>query len=189
MNVFIGLDVSLASTAVCVLSETGEIVQETVVLSEPGALISTFKELLRKGAKKLPITDKRMTRFVITLDEGVNFVLNELQSFLGGEIFVPKLSSIKIIDLVEAMLKKNAYEEVGIRAGEKLHEVMIPKEESRNCIEINNKYIITPQLSWWNKTAFENKVRKNSKKVPDEFEYISNKNKKWLSVKQLKKFL
>ena len=76
---------------------------------------------------------------------------------------------------------------MGIRAGEKLHEVMIPKEESRNCIEINNKYIITPQLSWWNKTAFENKVRKNSKKVPDEFEYISNKNKKWLSVKQLKK--
>ncbi len=159
------------------------------VISSRGSVIPLFKELLRKGVKKLPITDKRMTRFVITLDEGVNFVLNELQSFLGGEIFVPKLSSIKIIDLVEAMLKKNSYEEVGIRAGEKLHEVMIPKEESRNCIEINNKYIITPQLSWWNKTAFENKVRKNSKKVPDEFEYISNKNKKWLSVKQLKKFL
>ena len=159
------------------------------VISSRGSVIPFFNELINSGVNKLPVTDKKMTRFVITLDQGVKFVLDELLNFSGGEIFVPKLPSIKIVDLVEAMLKKNAYEEVGIRAGEKLHEVMIPKEESRNCIEINNKYIITPQLSWWNKTAFENKVRKNSKKVPDEFEYISNKNKKWLSVKQLKKFL
>ena len=100
---------------------------------------------------------------------------------------MPKLSSIKIIDLVEAMLKKNAYEVIGIRPGEKLHEVMIPREEARNCIEVNNKYIITPQLSWWNKKNFDSKVRKSGKKVSDEFEYISNKNKKWLSVMQLKK--
>ena len=159
------------------------------VISSRGSVIPFFNELINSGVNKLPVTDKKMTRFVITLDQGVKFVLDELLNFSGGEIFVPKLPSIKIVDLVEAMLKKNAYEEVGIRAGEKLHEVMIPKEESRNCIEINNKYIITPQLSWWNKTAFENKVRKNSKKGPDEFEYISNKNKKWLSVKQLKKFL
>ena len=92
-----------------------------------------------------------MTRFVISLDEGVSFVLNELQNFSGGEIFVPKLASIRIVDLVEAMLFKDAYKVIGIRAGEKLHEVMIPKEEARNCIEIKDKYIIIPQLSWWNR--------------------------------------
>lgn len=157
------------------------------VISSRGSVIPLFKELINQGLKKLPITDERMTRFVITLEEGVKFVLEELQSFSGGEIFVPKLSSIKIIDLVEAMLKKNAFEVIGIRPGEKLHEVMIPREEARNCIEVNNKYIITPQLSWWNKKNFDRKVKKGSKKVSDEFEYISNKNKNWLSVMQLKK--
>ena len=157
------------------------------VVSSRGSVIPLFKELLKQGLQRLPITDKRMTRFVITLDEGVNFVLDELQNFSGGEIFVPKLASIKIIDLVEAMLKKNAYEIVGIRAGEKLHEVMIPKEEARNCIEIGKKYIIVPQLSWWNKKNFESTVEKKGKKVPNDFEYTSDKNNDWLSVKQLKK--
>ena len=92
------------------------------VISSRGSVIPLFKELLKKGVKKLPITDEKMTRFVITLDEGVKFVLNELQHFSGGEIFVPKLNSIRIVDLVEAMLAKKAYDVVGIRAGEKLHE-------------------------------------------------------------------
>lgn len=157
------------------------------VVSSRGSVIPLFKELLKQGVQRLPITDKRMTRFVITLDEGVNFVLEELQNFSGGEIFVPKLPSIKIIDLVEAMLKKNAYEIVGIRAGEKLHEVMIPKEEARNCIEIGKKYTIIPQLSWWNKKSFDLKVEKKGNKVSDDFEYTSDKNNDWLSVKQLKK--
>ena len=157
------------------------------VVSSRGSVIPLFKELLNQGIQRLPITDKRMTRFVITLDEGVNFVLEELQNFSGGEIFVPKLPSIKIIDLVEAMLKKNAYEIVGIRAGEKLHEVMIPKEEARNCIEIGKKYTIVPQLSWWNKKNFDLKVEKKGNKVSDDFEYTSDKNNDWLSVKQLKK--
>ena len=121
------------------------------VISSRGSVIPIFKELIKNGAKKLPVTDKRMTRFVISLDEGVSFVLNELQNFSGGEIFVPKLASIRIVDLVEAMLFKDAYKVIGIRAGEKLHEVMIPKEEARNCIEIKDKYIIIPQLSWWNR--------------------------------------
>tara|TARA_X000000950_G_C13918380_1_gene662087 strand:- start:4591 stop:5598 length:1008 start_codon:yes stop_codon:yes gene_type:complete len=159
------------------------------VISSRGSVIPLFKELLKKGAKKLPITDERMTRFVITLDEGVKFVLQELQDFSGGEIFVPKLRSIKIVDLVEAMLAEKAYKVVGIRAGEKLHEVMIPKEEARNCIDIGKKFIIVPQLSWWNKKNFDTKLKKISKKVSKDFEYTSDKNKSWLSVKQLKKLV
>ncbi len=159
------------------------------VISSRGSVIPLFKELIKKGVKKLPITDKRMTRFVITLDEGVKFVLDELQNFSGGEIFVPKLASIKIIDLVEAMIAKNAFEEVGIRAGEKLHEVMIPKEEARNCIEIENKYIIVPQLSWWNRKNLDLKIRKLGKPVPDNFEYTSDNNTQWLSTSKLKKIV
>jgi UDP-N-acetylglucosamine 4,6-dehydratase/5-epimerase len=159
------------------------------VISSRGSVIPLFKELIKKGIKKLPITDKMMTRFVITLDEGVKFVLSELQSFSGGEILVPKLASIKIIDLVEAMIKKNAYEIVGIRTGEKLHEVMIPKEEARNCIEINNKFIITPQLSWWNREKLDVQIRKLGKSVPNNFEYTSDNNSEWLSASKLKKIV
>ncbi len=159
------------------------------VISSRGSVIPYFKELIKKGKKKLPVTDEKMTRFVITLDEGVNFVINELLSFSGGEIFVPKLPSIKVIDLVEAMLSKNAYEIIGIRAGEKLHEVMIPKEEARNCIEVNNKFIITPQLSWWNRKNLDIKIRKSGKVVADNFQYTSDKNNRWLSIAKLKKII
>ena len=159
------------------------------VISLRGSVIPFFKELIMNGVKKLPITDKNMTRFVITLEQGVSFVINELLNFAGGEIFVPKLPSIKIIDLVEAMLKKNQYEIIGIRPGEKLHEVMIPKEEARNCIDIGNKYIIVPRLSWWNRKNLDQKIRKLGKTVATDFEYISNSNKKWLSVNQLKKIV
>ena len=159
------------------------------VISSRGSVIPYFKELLRRGEKKLPITDTRMTRFVITLEQGVNFVIDELKTFAGGEIFVPKIPSIKIIDLVEVMLKKNQFKIIGIRAGEKLHEVMIPQEEARNCIEVNNKYIIIPQLSWWDRKNLDQKIRKFGKKVATDFEYTSDKNKKWLSIVNLKKLV
>ena len=159
------------------------------VFSSRGSVIPFFKELIKKGVKKLPVTDKNMTRFVITLEQGVNFVIQELLNFAGGEIFVPKLSSIKIVDLVEAMFKKNQYDIIGIRPGEKLHEVMIPKEEARNCIDIANKYIIVPRLSWWNRKNLDQKIRKLGKEVPDDFEYVSNRNKDWLSVNHLKKIV
>ena len=159
------------------------------VISSRGSVIPYFKELIANGAKKLPVTDKRMTRFVITLDEGVDFVVKELLTFAGGEIFVPKLPSIKITDLVEAMLKKNQYDIVGVRPGEKLHEVMIPREEARNCIQIGNKYIIVPRLSWWNRKNLDQKIRKLGKAVLPDFEYVSNKNTKWLKASQLKKIV
>ena len=159
------------------------------VISSRGSVIPFFKELINNGVMKLPVTDKKMTRFVITLEQGVSFVISELMNFAGGEIFVPKLPSIKIVDLVEAMLKKNQYEIIGVRPGEKLHEVMIPKEEARNCIDVGNKYIVVPRLSWWNRQNLDLKIRKLGKAVPFDFEYASNNNKSWLSVNQLKKIV
>ena len=159
------------------------------VISSRGSVIPFFKELINNGVMKLPVTDKKMTRFVITLEQGVSFVISELLNFAGGEIFVPKLPSIKIVDLVEAMLKKNQYEIIGVRPGEKLHEVMIPKEEARNCIDVGNKYIIVPRLSWWNRKNLDLKIRKLGKAVPFNFEYVSHNNKSWLSVSQLKKIV
>ena len=130
-----------------------------------------------------------MTRFVITLNQGVKFVLDTLENFSGGEVFIPKLPSIKIIDIVEAILGEKSYEIIGIGAGEKLHEVMIPKEEARNCIEVRDKYIIMPQLSWWDRKDLNASIKKNGKGVPDFFEYTSDKNTKWLSVLEIKKLL
>ncbi len=159
------------------------------VISSRGSVIPLYKDLILKGIKKLPLTDDRMTRFVISLEKGVNFVLNCLTISAGGEIFVPKIPSIKIVDLIETMLKKNAYEIVGIRPGEKLHEVMIPQEEARSCIEMHDKFIIIPQLYWWDNKKLHKTIISNGKKVNQEFEYTSDKNKLWLNIKQLKKII
>ncbi len=159
------------------------------VIASRGSVIPVFEELKNKGVKKLPITDERMTRFVITLNQGAKFVLDSLKNFSGGEIFIPKLPSIKIVDIVEVVLGKKSYEIVGIGAGEKLHEVMIPKEEARNCIEVQDQYIIIPQLSWWDRKNLDMSIIKKGKHVPDFFEYTSDKNNQWLSVLELKKLL
>jgi UDP-N-acetylglucosamine 4,6-dehydratase len=159
------------------------------VIASRGSVIPVFEELVNSGVKKLPITDERMTRFVITLNQGAKFVLDSITSFAGGEIFIPKLPSVKVIDIVEAILGKKSYEIIGIGAGEKLHEVMIPKEEARNCIEVNDRYIIAPQLSWWNRKSLDASIRKYGKNVPEFFEYTSDKNSKWLTIPELKKLL
>ncbi|MDC3057468.1 UDP-N-acetylglucosamine 4,6-dehydratase (inverting) [Alphaproteobacteria bacterium] len=159
------------------------------VLGSRGSVIPLFRDLIKKGIKKLPITDINMTRFIITLDHSVNFVLDNLIKSAGGEIFVAKIPSIKITDIVECLLKKGAYEVVGIRPGEKLHEIMIPQEESRNCIEMKDKYIITPQLSWWNRKDLDKKIKKDGKKVPINFEYTSDKNNNWLDSLKLMQIL
>ena len=159
------------------------------VISSRGSVIPLFKELINQGVKELPVTDKRMTRFVITLQQGVNFVLESLKISSGGEIFVPKIPSIKITDLVESLVKKNAYKVIGIGPGEKLHEIMIPREEARNCIEMKDKYIITPQLFWWNRKDLDRKIKIFGKRVTDDFEYTSDKNTNWLNVKELTKLI
>ena len=141
------------------------------VLGSRGSIIPYFRDLINQGVKKLPLTDERMTRFVITIEEGIKFVLDSLNNMSGGEIFVPKIPSLKIKNLIYAISDKKDYELIGIRPGEKLHEVMIPKEESLNCIEMKDYYIIQPMLSWWSRRKIKSSIKKNGKKIISPFEY------------------
>ncbi len=130
-----------------------------------------------------------MTRFVITIDKGVWFVLRVLEKMHGGEIFIPKLPSIKMLDLIQHFVGKDNFDIIGIRPGEKLHEVMIPKEESFNCFDFGDHYVITPMFSWWDDKGFKNNLGKKGKKVSESFEYSSNKNSDWLDISQIKELM
>ena len=107
----------------------------------------------------------------------------------GGEIFIPKIPSIKIKNLIYAISNKKEYELIGIRPGEKLHEVMIPKEESLNCIEMKNFYILQPMLSWWDRKKIKPYIKKNGKKVLIPFEYSSENNGTFLKINEIKKII
>jgi UDP-N-acetylglucosamine 4,6-dehydratase/5-epimerase len=156
------------------------------VVGSRGSVIPLFKRLVAEGRKTLPVTHPDMTRFVITLDQGVAFVLNALKEMLGGEVFVPKLPSMKVIDLVSLLVPGGGHEVIGIRAGEKLHEVMIPGEESRNCIDMGNHYVLQPAHHWWNVTDFLERVKERGKPIDVAFEYASNTNDWWVSSDELK---
>ena len=127
-----------------------------------------------------------MTRFVITLDQGVSYMLQAVENLYGGEVIVPKLPSLKIIDIVKHILPSGDYEITGARPGEKLHEVMIPLEESRNCVDMGSHYIIQPSHHWWNVEAFFENMRNVGTPVDSEFEYDSYKNDEWLSSHEIK---
>ncbi|MDB9761468.1 UDP-N-acetylglucosamine 4,6-dehydratase (inverting) [Alphaproteobacteria bacterium] len=159
------------------------------VINSRGSVIPHFRKLLQEGKIKLPITDIKMTRFIINLNQGVKFVLDSLFSMSGGEIFVPKIPSINIIDLVTCMAGEGQYDEVGIRPGEKLHEVMIPKEESLNCIDMNKYYIIQPMFSWWNTDQLKLSIGNKGKAVSKSFEYSSDSNKDFLTIDGIKNIL
>ena len=156
------------------------------VIGSRGSVIPHYIDLLSKGATKLPLTDISMTRFLISLEQGVKFVLKSLSLMVGGEIFVPKIPSIRIIDLVTAMAGKDNYNIIGIRPGEKLHEVMIPKEDSLNCLDMKEYYIIQPMFSWWNTDKLNKLLKKNGKVVEKTFEYSSEKNSSFLKIKEIK---
>jgi UDP-N-acetylglucosamine 4,6-dehydratase len=141
--------------------------------------------MVAEGRTVLPITHPDMTRFVITLDQGVAFVIKALSEMLGGEVFVPKLPSMRIGDLVSLMVPNGGQEVVGIRAGEKLHEVMIPQEESRNCIDMGNHYVLQPGHHWWNVSEFLERVKEHGKPIDTAFEYASNTNDWWVSREEL----
>ncbi|MGE5145978.1 MAG: UDP-N-acetylglucosamine 4,6-dehydratase (inverting) [Candidatus Eiseniibacteriota bacterium] len=155
------------------------------VVGSRGSVIPYFKKLAREGAKTLPITHPEMTRFVITLEQGVAFVLGCLGSMLGGEVFVPKLPSMRVMDLVPLILPNGGHEIVGIRPGEKLHEVMIPAEEARNCVDMGDHYILQPGHHWWNVSAFLERVREQGQPITVPFEYASNTNDRWVTKDQL----
>jgi UDP-N-acetylglucosamine 4,6-dehydratase/5-epimerase len=153
------------------------------VFGSRGSVIPFFLQCRENGV--LPITDPRMTRFWITLDQGVNFVLDSLQRMVGGELFVPKLPSMNILDLAKAVAPDCEIKTTGIRPGEKLHEVMIPSDDARRTIEFGNHYIVQPDFEFWTRRANYN----NGKPVPEEFEYNSKTNSWWLTVDELTNML
>jgi len=153
------------------------------VAGSRGSVIPFFKELINEGVSKLPVTDERMTRFWITLEQGVDLVYKALLESKGGETYISKIPSFKITDLVEAMLGKDAIDIVGIREGEKLDEVMITREDSRMTYEYNQYYVIYPHFEWWSKADY---FTEGGVKIEDGFEYHSGNNAKWLSVEDLR---
>ncbi|SHE87518.1 UDP-N-acetylglucosamine 4,6-dehydratase (inverting) [Tissierella praeacuta DSM 18095] len=156
------------------------------VAGSRGSVIPFFKELIEKGEKELPITDFRMTRFWITLEEGVELVFKALGESKGGETYISKIPSFKITDLAKAMLPDCKLKEVGIREGEKLHEVMVTKDDSRMTYEYKNHYIVYPHFDWWNSERF---FTEGGQPIEDGFEYNSGSNEKWLDIKELKELL
>jgi UDP-N-acetylglucosamine 4,6-dehydratase len=152
------------------------------VLGSRGSVIPLFVE--KKDDGVLPITDFRMTRFWITLNQAVDLVVTALQKMVGGETFVPKIPSMKIVDLAEAIAPEAELKEVGIRPGEKIHEVMIPKNESRNCLDCGDYYVLQPTFQWWDSENY--KEKEDAESVPEEFEYASNNNEEWMSVDELR---
>lgn len=155
------------------------------VAGSRGSVIPFFKEIVANGGNQLPITDYRMTRFWISLEQGVELVIKALHDAKGGETFISKIPSFKIIDLAQAILPGCEMPEVGIREGEKLHEIMITREDSLTTYEYDKYFIIYPHYNWWNK----DNILKDGKKVEEGFEYSSGKNTEWLSVEMLSKML
>lgn len=155
------------------------------VAGSRGSVIPFFKSIIDKGETELPITDYRMTRFWISLDEGVKLVIKALEESQGGETFISKIPSFKITDLAQALLPGCEMPEVGIREGEKLHEVMVSAEDSPRTYEYDSHYIIYPNYDWWGK----NRIIAGGKLVEPGFIYSSGTNKEWLTVDDIKKLL
>jgi UDP-N-acetylglucosamine 4,6-dehydratase/5-epimerase len=148
------------------------------VIGSRGSVIPLFLKQKKQGV--LTITDPDMTRFWLTLMQGVNFVINCTNKMKGGEIFIPKISSMKIMDLAEAIAPDAKKKIIGIRPGEKIHEVLMTCDESRHSKEFDDSFVIEPEHSFWNKNNFD-----SGKKVTDGFTYSSDNNEKWLTKKEL----
>ncbi len=155
------------------------------VAGSRGSVIPLFKSMIERGETKLPITDYRMTRFWISLEQGVELVIKALEESIGGETFISKIPSFKITDLAEAMLPGCEKPEIGNRGGEKLHEIMVTVEDSLTTYEYEKHFIVYPQMVWSEKRA----IKPSGKKVPDGFSYSSGNNTEWLSVEQIKELL
>ena len=153
------------------------------VAGSRGSVIPYFNELINSGVFTLPITDMRMTRFWITLEQGVELVFKALSESKGGETYISKIPSFKVVDLAKAMFNSCELREVGIREGEKLHEVMVTKDDSRNTFEYERHFIIYPSFEWWHS---EKHFTNGGKPVEDGFEYNSETNKERLSVDGLR---
>lgn len=156
------------------------------VAGSRGSVIPLFKELIESGNKELPVTDKRMTRFWITLEEGVKLVFKALEESMGGETYISKIPSFHITDLVTSFGDDIKINEIGIREGEKIHEVMISADDSRFTFEYDNHYIIYPDFDWWNTEQY---FKTGGVKINDGFEYNSGHNDRWLDSKSLRELI
>lgn len=152
------------------------------VAGSRGSVIPKFKE--QKNSGTLTVTDKRMTRFWITLEEGVNFVLKCLEMMKGGEVFVPKIPSMKIVELADIIAPGCRIKEVGIRPGEKINEVLVTEDEARHTKEFDGFFVIEPEFHWWIKNNC-----KDGKKLNDGFRYSSDNNPVWLTREQMRRIL
>lgn len=155
------------------------------VAGSRGSVIPFFNSLIKNGADELPITDLRMTRFWISLEQGVELVIKALEEAKGGETFISKIPSFKITDLAEAMLPGCKIKETGIRPGEKLHEIMVTPEDSGTTYEYDKHFIVYPQMTWNNKQQPDLR----GKKVEEGFSYSSGDNTEWLSVEDIRRLL
>ena len=164
---------------------TFSVVRYGNVAGSRGSVIPFFRNIIANGGKELPITDYQMTRFWISLEQGVELVIKALEEAKGGETFISKIPSFKITDLAQAMLPGCEMPEVGIREGEKLHEVMVTREDSMFTYEYDKHYIVYPHFEWWNRS----KIQSGGKLVEPGFEYSSGTNTEWLSVDDIQRLL
>ncbi|WP_174441760.1 UDP-N-acetylglucosamine 4,6-dehydratase (inverting) [Azospirillum formosense] len=156
------------------------------VVGSRGSVIPLFRRMIAEGADSLPVTDERMTRFWITLQHGVDFVVSCIAMMQGGEIFVPKIPSMRITDLARAMAPQLPHKPVGIRPGEKLHEVMITEDDSRQTFELPDRFVIEPAFAFWTHEPYR---RLGAQPVPDGFRYASDTNTDWLDGARLMRLI
>jgi UDP-N-acetylglucosamine 4,6-dehydratase/5-epimerase len=149
------------------------------VVGSRGSVIPVFMEQRKRG--KITITDSRMTRFWLTREHGVRFVVRCIEQMHGGEIFVPKIPSMRLTDMAETIAPGCEVECIGIRPGEKLHEVLISEDEARNTVELDDMYVIQPAQSWWSRQNW-----KDGQRLPDGFRYGSDSNARWLTAEELR---
>jgi len=158
------------------------------VVGSRGSVVPFFNKLIAEGATELPITHIDMTRFMITLREGVDFVLKDFQRMQGGEIFVPKIPSMNMVELAKALAPNLEQKIIGIRPGEKLNEIMCPADDSHLTLEFNDHYVICPSIQFSHQTNFEtNQLGEKGALVKPGFEYNSGNNAEWLTHEQFHK--
>jgi UDP-N-acetylglucosamine 4,6-dehydratase len=155
------------------------------VIASRGSVVALFRKLAQTG-QPVPITDPRMTRFWLTIDQGVDFVIQCLHRMSGGELFVPKLPSMKVVDVANAVVPGAPHTFIGIRPGEKLHEIMITRDDATNTIEFDDHFVIKPAFSWWEQREADNGHYKAGQPVAEGFEYSSNVNDQWLTAEQFR---
>jgi UDP-N-acetylglucosamine 4,6-dehydratase len=156
------------------------------VTGSRGSVIPFFKKLLENGATELPITDEKMTRFLITLEDGVNFVLKNFERMYGGEIFIPKIPSMYMTELAKALAPNIPHKIIGIRPGEKLHEIMCPADDSHLTLEFDDHFVIKPTIQFTDIADFStNRLGEKGIPVRQGFEYNSGNNTEWLTHKEL----